>query len=237
VIVPASGAVVTARFPPTVSSLLRFKMGGFIIHTFSERLQPYIDTQSIKDAAQIFTPYSLISDFSGYYISGPANPGYERNQSGFDDNGMRLASWDSKNVEFLPSIADDWRPWPWPHGIDPFFLFIDGSPTGRAFVRDDTQELIVAWAVGRWARRSEGLKTKVRPLVAPIVLLCCNAAPLCQAMADETGRMTWGPTGGFGLGAKVVESDPLPRQRRYPWSVRVSLSARSGGRSGPLGQP
>jgi hypothetical protein len=180
-------------------------MGPYIVHAFSDSswLQD-VDTHPTQDAATIFGPDARITDFTGYYLCGPDNPAYEGKPDDSGDPSMIFAGWDIKKAEFLPSTTGDWRPWPWPPGVDPYILGIHGSPVEPAFVRGDTQEIVAPWAVGAWARGSEGLKIEVRPLTDPMVLMCCSAAPLGQAMADETGRMTWGPTGDISLGAAVV---------------------------------
>lgn len=180
-------------------------MGPYIIHSFSECLRSQdVDAGSVQDVAAILAPGARIADFTGYYLSGPDNPDYEEDPAGPGDQGQAFVSWDSRKVRFLPSTASDWRPWPWPPSVDPFFLGIHGSLTTAAFVRDDTGEQVAPWAVGGWARGIEDLKAEIRPVVDPIVLMCCHALPLCESMANETGRVVWASTGDFRLGAEVV---------------------------------
>jgi hypothetical protein len=180
-------------------------MGPYIINAFSD--SPWlkdVDALPAQDAAAILGPNASIVDFTGYYLSGPDNRDYRGTPGDSGDPSMTFAGWDIEKAEFLPPAAADWRPWPWPAGADPFILAIHGNPSEAAFVRGDTREMVAPWAVGAWARGTEGLNIEARPLTDPLVLMTCNAAPLGQAMADETGRMTFAPSGDISLGAAPV---------------------------------
>jgi hypothetical protein len=200
-----SGSPVSTRFSADEANLVRMKMGAYILFAFSGN--PWLQdvaTHPYPDVATILAPGARIVDFTGYYLSGPDNPAYEGEPGSLAKPAETYVSWDEKQAEFLPSTIEDWRPWPWPPGVEPCILAIHGSPKEMAFASPDMRELVAPWAVGAWASGAEDLKIDVRPPVDPMVLMCCNAASSRQAMADEVGRLVWAPTGDIGLGAEAI---------------------------------
>ena len=85
------------------------------------------------------------------------------------------------------------------------------------------------WALGAWIRGLlGGLRAGARPLADPVVLMACAAARSARAVADETGRLVWGPTGDVSLGGEPVRlGDPAAGVRAC-----VRLGPAADGRAG-----
>jgi hypothetical protein len=229
-IVGDPGSAVRARFSADEADLVRLRMGPFSLHVFSgdSWLRDAAADPGASDAASILAPGARIVDFSGYYLSGPENPAYRGASADLATPAVTYVSWDEGRAEFLPPAAGDWRPWPWPPGADPFILGIHGSSGEPAFSGPDMRAAAAPWAVGSWIRGLAGLKIAVRPLADPVVLMSCTAARSAQAMADETGRLVWGPTGDVSLGGEPVSlADPAAGVRAV-----VRLDRTADGRPG-----
>ncbi|MDT5025193.1 MAG: hypothetical protein QOE61_1619, partial [Micromonosporaceae bacterium] len=158
----------------------------------------------LLDVVTILAPNAALVDFTGYYLCGPDNPYFERQSAESGSSIVVVVTWDKTQAKFLPSTRDDWRPWPWPRGVDPYMLVMHGNDAQLALVIGDTQKPVAPWALGSWARRTPGLNIEVRPLVDPLVLMGCMAAWSRQWVADEVGRLVWAPTGDISLGAEPI---------------------------------
>jgi hypothetical protein len=199
------GGPVSTTFSAQEADLIRITLGRYIIHAFSNNswLQAAVKNP-YPGMSEILAPGAKIVDFSGYYVSGPKNPTYAGRPPDQDRQAETYVSHDETKAEFLPSTADDWRPWPWHPDVEPYVQGIHGSDTGLAFASHDLRTLVVPWAVGAWIGRADALKTGTRPLTDPVVLIACNAARSRQTMADQTGRLAWGPTGDITTGAQAI---------------------------------
>jgi hypothetical protein len=154
------------------------------------------------DASTIFAQANKIIDFTGYYLSGPDNAAYNRQ---FTELLHRPVTWDITQAESLPSASGDWRPWQWPDGVDPVVLLVHSDGKAMAIVINDHEEYYRPQAVAAWARLSRDLRMGARPLVDPLVLMCCAGAQSSQTVANEVGRLVFGPTGNIGIGARAID--------------------------------
>jgi phosphatidylserine/phosphatidylglycerophosphate/cardiolipin synthase-like enzyme len=229
-IVADPGSAVSARFTASEADLVRLRMGPYFLYAFSGNpwLQDVAPHPCPPDVAAVLAPQARIVDFTGYYLAGEENPAYQPDSAGLATPAVTYVSWDEKQAKFLPSTAQDWRPWPWPPDAEPYILGIHGSSGDPAFVGTDMREAAAPWAVGSWIRGVAGMKVAVRPLEDPVVLMSCGAARSVQTIADETGRMAWGPTGDISLGAEPVSLTEASAGVR----VIVSLHRTTDGRPG-----
>ncbi|MFE5564825.1 hypothetical protein ACFQ68_07530 [Amycolatopsis japonica] len=208
--------------------LVPIRMGGFTLHASS--LAPWARAAAVhprRDIATILAPRAKIADFTGYYLRGPDNPAYQGKPAGAAEQ-IRVVTWNKKQAEFLPSTADDWRPWPWPSEVDPYLLLIHGTRAEMALAIRGMEERVAPSAVGAWARSHDGLRIEIRPLTDPMVLMSCDTAATRQTMADEVGRLVWAPTGAVSLGAEPIDL----ADRSAGVRVRVGLSRTKDGRPG-----
>ncbi|MFG2525966.1 hypothetical protein [Streptomyces sp. NPDC048527] len=202
----SSSALVSTGFGEDEVSLVRIRMGGLTVHASSpDAWIRYAAARPGRDAREIFAPGARISDFSGYYLCGPDNPAYQGQPGGSEKSAPVAVTWDAKQVEFLPSTAANWRPWPWPAEVDPVVLLLHGNSTHLGLGIRGGLEPVDPWAVGAWARDTDRLELKVRPLADPLVVMSCGAAGSRQTMADEVGRLVWAPTSNIALGAEAVD--------------------------------
>lgn len=234
-IVSKSYTVESTAIPGDNVVLAQMKMGDLTVHasTIALTADSTAVTHSQLDASTIFGHAPKIVDFTGYYLCGPGNPAYagqpvdEEQPAG----SVHVVVWDVTQEEFLPSTSSDRRPFPWPPGIRPPVLVVHSDGTVMAFVVGDQEKYYPLAAVGAWARLSHDLGLGARPLVDPLVLLSCFGARSSQTMADEVGRLVWGPTGDVSIGASAISlADEAAGLR-----VGITLYRTEDGRAGRFG--
>ncbi|MCX4596500.1 hypothetical protein OG819_44705 [Streptomyces sp. NBC_01549] len=111
-----------------------------------------------------------------------------------------LGLWPSR----WPVLAD-WRTWPWPPGLDPFFLMAHSTPEGQmCLMVDGLMHPVTDQALGSWLGTRPELSTSERALEDPVVLLTCGLGAR-QQLADLLGRLSWVAHGETTVGVKPLD--------------------------------
>jgi len=92
----------------------------------------------------------------------------------------------------------------------------------------DREDNFTHWAVAAWARHSDRLQLRERPLADPLVVLSCGTAQSSQTVANEVGRLVWAPTADSSIGARAISM----ADKSAGVMVNVTLHRTEGDRTG-----
>lgn len=160
-------------------TLRSLTVNGGVLHASLPGLTPGIAAARDPIAALLARNRAAV-DFTGYYLQGlpPSRP-----------------------------LLADWRPWPWPRGLNPFLLMAHSSPQNQLCLMVDGEARPVAdQALGSWLRALPDLNTSKRPLEDPVVVLTCSTGAMRAQIADMVGRLVWFPHGEMTVGAKPLDA-------------------------------
>src|SRR5580704_6471987 len=184
--------------------LVPVRMGGLTVYASAAVLpgvgggEGFFVDGSVLDGSVLFARAPRVVDFSGFYVCGAVNPAFRKSPVG----PVGPVVWGAEGNQFLAPGAGDWRPWPWLGGVDPVVLVVHAGESTVALVTGGGVEHFTVWAVGAWVRGEGRLGLGGRPLTDPVVWLCCAAR--VQEVADEVGRLVYGPDGGTVVGAQPL---------------------------------
>ncbi|MFE5027900.1 hypothetical protein ACFRAO_32425 [Streptomyces sp. NPDC056656] len=160
------------------ATLRSLAVDGGVVHASLPGLAPGDAEAGDPIAGQLASDGAAV-DVTGYYLQGlwPARP-----------------------------VLADWRTWPWPAGLDPFFLMAHSTPEGHmCLMVDGVVQPVTDRALGSWLGARPELSTTMRQLQDPVVFLTCGQGAR-QRLADLLGRLVWVAHGDVTVGVEPLDA-------------------------------